>query len=180
MVVMFLSVGSVFAAEDGKNFITNKVGVGYQGIFAGSLLSGISVRGWVNNNFGLEGTLCYGNVDVDDNMSGFNMDSDVVLFEAKAMYAPIVKTNSRFYVGAKANYGQLNVNNALGFDDEDFNMWGLGGFIGAEWNLREIPELGFNFDVGYTYLNVEDDSDNLDIETELDGTYVAFGIHYYF
>ncbi len=52
MVVMFLSVGSVFAAEDGKNFIANKVGVGYQGMFAGSYINGISVRAL--HNFDLD------------------------------------------------------------------------------------------------------------------------------
>jgi purine-cytosine permease-like protein len=56
ILMVFLSVGSVFAADEAtKNFISSKVGIGYQGMIAGNLLNGASVRGWIGDRIGLEG-----------------------------------------------------------------------------------------------------------------------------
>lgn len=171
MVVMFLSVGSVFAADGaGKNFISNKVGVGYQGMVAGDYLNGISARGWIGNNFGLEASVFYGSIDADVNGYGNVTDSDMTLFEAKAMYAFLVKQNSRFYVGAKGGVGKLD------YDIDDDTVWTCGAFVGSEWNFQGIPELGFNFDVGYNYIDYDDDH----VDIKLDGIAATFGIHYYF
>ncbi len=162
-------------AEEGKgNYISNKIGVGYQGMFAGDYLNGISVRGWIGNNFGLEASVFYGGIDADAN--GYDItDSDVTLFEAKAMYAFLVKQNSRFYVGVKGGYGKLDFD-VEGQEIADDDLWSCGAFVGSEWNFQGIPELGFNFDVGYNYMNYDDD--NLDID--LNGIAATFGIHYYF
>lgn len=56
-VVCLLTVPA-FAAD---NFNANKLGVGYQGIFFGDMMSGVSGRYWIGPNIGVEGTLFYGN-----------------------------------------------------------------------------------------------------------------------
>jgi len=164
-------------AED--NYLSNKVGVGYQGMMADDYLNGISVRGWINDNIGLEGSLFYGGMGIE--ADSFEVaDADLMLFEAKAMYAFIVKSNSRFYAGAKFGYGMINLD---AYEETllDDSLWSLGTFIGAEWNWSEIPELGFNFDVGYNYINYEEDFDGgHELEISLDGIAATFGIHYYF
>ena len=173
--IMFVCAMPALAEEGKGNYISNKIGVGYQGMIAGDYLNGISARGWIGNNFGLEASLFYGGIDVDT-AGGYNVtDSDVTLFEAKAMYAFLVKQNSRFYVGAKGGYGKLDLN-AFGDEIADDNLWTCGALVGSEWNFQGIPELGFNFDVGYNYVDYDDD--NVDIN--LDGIAVTFGIHYYF
>lgn len=172
---LFLVTGPAMASD---NYLSGKVGVGYQGMLAGDLINGISVRGWVNDNFGLEGSFFYGGVSAE--YEGYDIaDADVALFEAKVMYAFVVKSNSRFYIGAKVGYGMvdLEVENYTVLDDD---MWSLGAFIGAEWNLSEVPELGLNFDIGYSYLNYSHDVDGVDVEIDLDGIAATFGIHYYF
>ena len=158
-------------AEEGKgNYISNKIGVGYQGMVASDYLNGISVRGWIGNNFGLEASVFYGSIDADVNGYGNVTDSDMTLFEAKAMYAFLVKQNSRFYVGAKGGVGKLD------YDIDDDTVWTCGAFVGSEWNFQGIPELGFNFDVGYNYIDYDDDH----VDIKLDGIAATFGIHYYF
>ena len=169
---------AVPALAEGDNYLSNKVGVGYQGMISGDLINGISVRGWIGDNFGLEGSFLYGGVEIDV-PGGTLAEADVMLFEAKAMYAFIVKSNSRFYVGAKAGYGTIDVD----FEEEtllDDDFWTAGAFVGAEWSFPTIPEVGFNFDVGYNYINYEEDFDGFEVETSLDGIAATFGIHYYF
>ena len=161
-------------AEEG-NYISKKIGIGYQGMIAGDYLNGISARGWIGDNFGLEASMFYGGIDVDAKGLGNVTDSDVSLFEVKAMYAFLVKKNSRFYVGAKGGYGKLDFD-LVGSEITDDDLLSCGAFVGSEWNFQGIPELGFNFDVGYTYVDYDDD--NVDIK--LDGIAATFGIHYYF
>lgn len=176
--MVFMVAGPAMA--EGDNYLSNRVGVGYQGMIAGDLINGISVRGWVGDNFGLEGSFSYGGVGVD--IDGYNVaDADLMLFEAKAMYAFVVKSNSRFYIGAKAGYGTIDVE----FDGDtilDDDLWELGAFVGAEWSFPTIPEVGFNFDIGYNYIKYEEDLpyDGPELEIALDGIAATFGIHYYF
>jgi hypothetical protein len=174
--LMMLLCAMPALAEEG-NYISNKIGIGYQGMIAGDYLNGISARGWIGDKFGLEASIFYGDIDAEAD-GGDVMDGDVFLSEVKAMYAFIVKKNSRFYVGAKGGYGKLDFDfdflDGAGKIDDD--LWTCGAFVGSEWNFQGIPELGFNFDVGYNYITYDED----DADIDLDGIAVTFGIHYYF
>jgi hypothetical protein len=176
MVMMFLSVGSVFAADDAaKNFISNKVGVGYQGMVVGSFLNGISVRGWIGDRIGLEASGFYGKADVkveDHEM----LEADLWTIEAKAMYAIIVRSYSKFYAGAKVGYGQIDASYYGHELIDNKGFWTPGVFIGAEWSFPQLPEVGFNFDVGYSGIIYDND----DVDIKLHGVNATFGVHYYF
>jgi len=186
MLMVFLSVGSVFAADDaGKNFIANKVGVGYQAMVAGSFLNGISVRGWIGDRVGLEASGFYGRVDAEvDDGGGATytmMKADLFLIEAKAMFAVISRSYSKFYVGGKIGYGRLGVTD--GEDIDGTTLWTPGVFIGSEWSFPQLPEVGFNFDVGYSALiyNNKVSSDPYSyLNLNMSGVNATFGIHYYF
>jgi hypothetical protein len=172
LVVLF--AGTSFAADN------YKIGVGYQGLFFGNMINGLSVRSWLGPNtaIGLEGNIFYGNAELDiDGVSG-NLDADLYMLELKAMYAFIVRTNSRFYAGGKFGYGQFDAD-VLG-DDAKINAYVPAVFIGAEWNFPQLPELGFNFEVGYSYaiMETKDDIDGIDVN--LSGINVGVGIKYYF
>jgi len=152
--------GSAAAGNAGGSGSDYKLGVGYQGMWVQGFLNGVSARIWTDTEFGMEGNLYMGNVDGDFKL---------YILEGKAMFAPIIKQNSRFYVG-----GLLSVA-SYDFDGADGNMWGLGVFLGSEWFFPDFPEIGFNFDVGYKYYN-----DNDDLDITLWGIDATWGIHYYF
>ena len=190
MLMVFLSASSVFAADEfTKNFISNKVGVGYQGMIVGNLLNGVSVRGWIGERIGLEGNFIMGAVKAttsnpDIPIGSFTIDAsnkdisaDVWSLEAKAMYALIVRSNSKFYVGGKIGYGRVDIG---GFPTQEF--WTPGAFVGSEYSLPSIPEVGLNFEVGYS--GIIYNSTNLPpgttIDLRLHGVNAAVGIHYYF
>ncbi len=180
---LFLSVGSAFAADEaGKNFINNKVGVGYQGMVVGSYLNGLSARGWIGDRVGLEGSIFYGNADVEiDNYD--MMDGDLWMLEFKAMYAFIVRDFSKFYVGGKLGYGQISADFGSTSVLDGESIWAPGVFVGAEWSFPQLPEVGFNFDVGYSGLifnNEVGPDDSLDVDIRMHGVNATFGIHYYF
>jgi hypothetical protein len=185
VLMVFLSVSSVFAADDaGKNFISNKIGVGYQGMVVGSFLNGISVRGWIGDRVGLEASGFYGRVDANVEQGDVKHDlakADLALVEAKAMYAVVARSNSKFYLGGKIGYGRLGVSGGGNIDGS--NIWTPGLFIGSEWSFPGLPEVGFNFDAGYSWLlyNNKVDSDPYAyLNLNLSGVSATFGVHYYF
>ena len=180
MLMVFLSASSVFAADEfTKNFISNKVGVGYQGMIVGNLLNGVSVRGWIGERIGLEGNFIMGALKAKINDQ--ETDADVWSLEAKAMYALIVRSNSKFYVGGKIGYGRVDID---GFPTQEF--WTPGAFVGSEYSLPSIPEVGLNFEVGYSGIIYNSTSrspyDKYDstVDLRLHGVNAAVGIHYYF
>ena len=188
--MVFLSVGSAMA-DDGKNFISNKVGVGYQGMVAGSFLNGLSVRGWVTDRVGLELNGFYGKVDEKIYEGGYgrtDLDADLWMIEAKAMYAFISRNYSKFYAGAKVGYGHTDAsdNSGGGGPASTINgtsFWAPGVFIGSEWSFPQLPEVGFNFDVGYTwflYDNKLSEDPYVYMDLDVQGISATFGIHYYF
>jgi hypothetical protein len=170
--VICLCAAPSFAADN------YKVGVGYQGMFAGNMLNGLSVRGWFGPNtaIGVEGNVFYGAMKAETSLTSDELDADLWMGEIKAMYAFLVKPNSRFYAGAKFAYGQYSV------DPVDFEgkVYVPGIFVGAEWNFPSLPEIGFNFDVGYNYIIDNNDVEGEDIDLKLHGINVSAGIKYYF
>jgi len=169
--------GTASAAPNAEKF-----GLGYQGVVAGSFLQGVSGRYWFNDKVAGEVNLFYGTIGVDASAGGFDShlgDADLLLATAKVLYAPVVKANSRFYVGLEGGLGSIGLNVDSGFPLglSNTSAWTLEPLFGAEFYLSEIPELGFNFEVGYKFhhVNFEDA-----IDVNIDGTTVALGAHYYF
>jgi len=179
--VICLCAAPVFAAD---NFNANKVGVGYQGILWGNILNGVSVRGWIGPNIGLEGNVFYGHAaaSYDDGSSSEDIgDGSLWMVNAKFMYAFIVRANSKFYAGGQFTYGQLKVNPE---GDESFisKIYSPGIFAGAEWCFPQLPELGFNFELGYNYLYNTSGTDNSSgsFDIKMHGMNLGAGVHYYF
>jgi len=167
-----LGAGSAFAAE-GPN--TGKVGVGPQYVDFGWWVPGFSARVWATNEFGVEGNIFYGTSE--DEWFGEVDEEETVLGSLKLMYAPIVKENSRFYVGLEGGLGNESyTRNGVQEDDVDYYL--VKPLIGTEFNFSEFEEVGFNFEVGYAFTGYEDDFE-ADKEDE---SYVSVGLgaHYYF
>lgn len=173
---LMFGAGTASAAPNAEKF-----GLGYQGVFAGNFLQGVSGRYWFNDTLAGELNLFYGTVGVDESAPGGDHlgDADALLGTLKVIYAPVVKANSRFYVGLEGGLGSIGLNTDFGpgFGLNNTSVWTMEPLFGAEFFLSEIPELGFNFEVGYKFHHVNfEDSVNLNI----DGTTVAVGAHYYF
>ncbi len=158
------------SAQDGK------IGLGYQGIFAGDILSGVSARYWFDKNWGAELNVFYGTVgaEIDDVEIG---NADLLLGTAKIVYAPVVKANSKFYVGLEGGLG--SVGGDVVPDDVDLTIWTLSPLMGVEYSFSDIPELGLNFEVGYKFHNIDIETPGSDFNVNIDGTFVSLGAHYY-
>jgi len=182
--VICLCAAPSFAADN------YKVGVGYQGMFAGNMLNGLSVRGWFGPNtaIGVEGNVFYGAMKAETSLTSDELDADLWMGEIKAMYAFLVKPNSRFYAGMKLGYGEADIDVKVGGTkvniDPDF--WEIGVLVGSEFSLPFMPEVAFNFDVGYNYMDTDSDVNVSgmgkisDIDLDLDGVFATWGIKYYF
>jgi hypothetical protein len=186
--VICLCAAPSFAADN------YKIGVGYQGMFSGNMMNGLSVRGWLGPNtaIGLEGNLYYGSLKGNVSVSPYPIEADLNanlwMAEVKAMYAFLVRTNSRFYAGAKFAYGQYDASAGISGINVDLKgkMYIPGVLVGAEWNFPSLPELGFNFEVGYNYVinnnagTFASSPSELDIDLKMHGINVGAGIKYYF
>ena len=186
--VVCLCAAPSFAADN------YKIGVGYQGVFSGNMMNGLSVRGWVGPKtaIGIEGNVFYGSLKGDASVNVIpveaEFDANLWMLELKAMYAFLVRQNSRFYAGAKFAYGQYGGSAGLmGFNvDVNGKVYIPGILVGAEWNFPSLPELGFNFEVGYNYVINKNTGSlsflpyELDVNLKMHGINVAGGIKYYF
>jgi hypothetical protein len=158
LVALFLILPVAQASAD------TKVGLGYHGTFIGEFFNGLSLRAWFGA-LGADLTLYNAEIKPDG-----GDDVQMYMFDGRFMYAPIIKENSRFYLGLNLAYGKIDL------DYSDIDVLTYGVMIGAEYNFKEIPEIGFNWEVGYKNSNLDEDN----FEIDLRGISVAFGVHYYF
>lgn len=161
-----------------QDSLTGKVGFGFQGLVAGNVINGASVRGWTANKFGWEGNLLYSYAKIS--AGGENYKGDLWGLEAKGLYALVERENSKMYVGAKFAYMPYEVKVDGHGKVFDGHLIEPGVLAGAEFCIPNLPEVGINFEVGYNYIK----SDNTVVGDSLDAKYhginAGVGIHYYF
>ena len=168
-VFMFVLAGFSSPAFSQDN--TRRLGLGYEGIFMGDYLSGISLRYWSSDRIGFEGNIFHARIGIDLEDVG-DADLNAFIIGAKALYATVVKQNSKFYLGLEAGYGKADIDDV----SEDLDLLIVSPLFGAEYCFGEIPELGFNWEVGYKFNFFDVDVVDFDVV----GVSVGFGIHYYF
>jgi hypothetical protein len=171
--VVFMSISAM--AE-------SKIGLGYQGMLGESdWWNGVSVRGWMDElgfDIGVVEEAYH-----DSYRSGSVSKDEEWMVQAQAMYAPegLAGKNAKCYFGAGLGYGYYSYQSGS-YSVRD-NYFIAQPLFGIEYSFGEIPELGFNAQVGYTinldkHDNVHDDSsDYNDHERYVD---VGLGVHYYF
>jgi hypothetical protein len=163
--IALLAASGTFA-EETTSSAPGPIGIGYQGaMIDGDFANQISLR-YAPKPIG--GALVFSQM-TDDNRDGGD-EVDLWTLEAKGFYSLIQRENSDFYVGGSLGYLNGDTNGG----DED--AWTFGALLGVEWYFNELPEVGFNFEVGYKAAMTEyEDDDNNAL-----GTYVSVGAHYYF
>jgi hypothetical protein len=155
MVVAALSAGTVHA-QDGS------FGVGYQGLISNEFISAASIRAWLSEKVGVEGFVGYWDVD---------NTGDAFVLGAQGLYALIVRQNSKMYVGLEGAFGQANQDGGA-----DTDIWWLRPLFGAQYSFQGLPELGFQWDVGYAFGNADAGNGN---DADVSGVLVTVGVNYY-
>jgi hypothetical protein len=168
--VMALAVTSVSAVEQG-------FGLGYQGMFVPELVNGLSARGWMAPNIGLEGNFYHAGVKVDLPSPASDVDGNLFILTGKFLLAPVVKANSKFYIGCEAGFARVSYDLGSGDDDQDALV--ISPLMGVEYFFQGLPEVGFNWEVGYRFLMMTIENSQ-DIDINIMGIWAGLGAHYYF
>ncbi len=152
--------------------LKGKVGVGYEALALGpvniDLLQQISVRYWYSNDWGMEANVGFIQVSesgLDDTATSDNSARGTAI-GVRVMRNFIREQNMNIYAGGGA--GILSLESKTGYN--------LDAFLGAEFFLQGLPNLGFSSEVGLGTLKV----DNISISGTKGGSFLNMGIRYYF
>jgi hypothetical protein len=120
-------------------------------------------------------------------LDGVEADANTFVLDARVMYAILLRKNSKFYIGGEFGYGNLDME----IDIEDIgvrldgSIFIINPMIGSEFFFTEIPELGFNWEVGYKIVSTDiktniADVEEADVDLDIKGLGISIGVHYYF
>lgn len=172
--IVALMAVSISMAEEGNE--PGNIGVGYQGVVMGNLLSGLAVRGQPAP-IGWQVELVQGMLEVDPS-GGSALEADIMILKGKGYYALIERANSSFYVGASLGYWMAEIDPGGG--SADIDGFSIAPLMGAEWNFEELPELGINFEISYEIEMLEADASGSTADINAYGIAVSTGVTYYF
>lgn len=136
--IFFSMLVSTASAKD----LTNRLGVGYANQFGlDQDLPSLALRYYPNSDYGLMGVL------------GVDTQKDNSRFGAQAKILKIIfrEDNLNFYTGAAAGLvsREKGDKNSSGFD--------LSGFVGCEFFLPGLENLGLNFEAGVGVTSISDE-----------------------
>lgn len=181
-------------AQSSEGGVAKRFSLGYHGIITGDFAQSISSRVWLSEDLGIEGNLYFARIGVTAereveewvNVNGDwtrrtytekdEYSANLFALTAKAMYAPVVKDNSKFYLGVELGFGRASAQADSEEFDDGTSLFTFSPLMGAEYRFSELPELGFDWEVGYrlNYMSVDE------IDLSLGSISTAFGVHYYF
>ncbi len=165
--------GETRGTENDDSRFPFKLGLGYQAMVVDEFINGASIRGWFQHRIGVQ-------FSVHHHKRRFKLDyvpdfkTDAYFFAGKLLYAPVLNQNSKFYVGIEGGYGYEDVR----FSD-NINYWALSPLFGAEYHFSGLPEIGFNFEVGYRFLNLTQGG-HYEYKIDINDIWAGFGATYYF
>ena len=166
MVVVIQAEGKETSSEPGD------LGFGYQGIFYGnnSRMDAASIR-WNGNPVVIQGLIGQMNTDV-------GIEQDTFVLAVKCLYNLVERENSTFFVGGKGGVAWTDVTAPNGTSLQETSQLLIGVVAGTEYFFQGLPEIGFNFEVGYDFAFGDDDVSNDNANAY--GINVTFGANYYF
>ncbi|MBI5445478.1 MAG: hypothetical protein HY900_30220 [Deltaproteobacteria bacterium] len=159
----------LFALPAAAKDMTGLWGVGYTKAFspAGSDLSAVSVRYWLDKQLGLEGLFGYQLINRDN-----GADERTLNLGGRFLIKMVEEENLHVYGGA----GLALLYHKVDGDDNGGGGVGAETFAGAEYFFQGLPNLGFSSEVG---LRLADTGDTTVFGTD-GNSFVNFGIRYYF
>lgn len=184
-IVALLAV-TVVQAEDSE---PGAFGIGYQGAFMdqGYTMNQIALR-FAPQPIG--GALVIGQMSEfeEDDPKTYEETTTAWTLQGKFFYSLIERQNSDFYIGGLFGFGYYDYEDkptsggGTTYTDEEVSFI-LGFLAGVEWRFAELPELGFNFELGYNveFMNEESGSTTKrERDSVFAGTSVSLGATYYF
>ena len=191
LAMMTLMAVAITHAE-GEN-APGRLGIGYQGALYGEgyTMNQIALR-FAPQPFG--GALVIGQMgsseeSKQDGVKTSERDSSHLTVQGKFFWTLIDRPNSDFYVGALVGLGystyEYTPTGGGNVSEDTTTEFILGGLAGVEWRFTELPEIGFNFELGYNLAFENDEEKNssysdYEDDSVFGGTYVSLGATYYF
>ena len=188
--MMTLMAVAITHAAEGDNEPGN-FGLGYQGIVVSDghdqggpdVMNAIALR-WAPKAVGGSITLGQYGYSSEDNDSPANeWETSVWSLQGKVLWTLIDRPNSDFYVGGLLGVARYDFEATPGGGPAFTEEWTaviFGGLAGVEWHFTELPEIGFNFEVGYNIETSTFEEPGDEIDTIFAGTSVTMGATYYF
>ncbi len=161
MVCAFILILGILATPVLAKDLKGNLGIGYNSQFSPQDVDSLSGKYWINNELAVQGLV------------GFNFsDSSDDLDLGGKLYFKI-KDEKNLHVDAIAGLGFSRVDPDNG--NTKTGTW-INAGIGIEYFFSGLPNLGFSTEVGFTFM----DYDNDDSFATTADSFVGAGIHYYF
>ena len=186
-IAMMMVMAVAIAHAEGENE-PGKFGLGYQGVVVSDghdqgnpdIMNAIALR-WAPQKIGGSVTLGQYSYSSEDNATPADeWTTSAWTLQGKLLWTLIDRANSDFYVGGLLGFGYYEYDPGGGGGTQEWSSVILGGLAGVEWRFTELPEIGFNFEVGYNVETSTYEEPGDEIDTIFAGTSVTMGATYYF
>ena len=160
-------VAGVQAQEAETSDEIETIGIGLRADIGtnGDIMPAIAVR-WAPVPLG--GEILVSQSGLSSDSGGADFSSSRLMLAGKVFQAFIERDNSSLYAGGKLGLTH-NRSEVNGIKSTSTALL-FGGLVGAEWRPKDLPELGFNFEVGYD-ISTESDTTTYGVLTSVGATY---------
>ncbi|UCD85978.1 MAG: hypothetical protein JSU92_07235, partial [Deltaproteobacteria bacterium] len=152
------------------------------------LIPSISLKIAVSEKLAFGGYLGYrtASIDYDEDAGGGELSGTALALGAKSYYNFLTEDNMNLYAGGGLGYTSFKSENGMKSTSSAVDLL---LYMGGEFFLQGLPNLGFSFEVGLDVMvtgSSKDEMEGVDIEDDLGGfgtfggVLGAVGIHYYF
>lgn len=189
-IFLFSMAGQFAFAEESAGYaplppaknLTNRISIGYNkqlnfGIIGGPNASiantffnadCLSTKYWATDRIGMEFMVGYFTAKYEE-VGGWVLD-----LGGKFLYNLIIEDNMAFYTGA--GLGIMPTHIDYGATEENEVGFQMGAFVGWEFFFSELPNLGFDVEIGLRYIDIDEYAQL----STFGGAFSMFGIRYYF
>jgi len=188
-ITMMALMATAIAHAEGENNAPGQFGLGYQGVIILDHANESPIMNEIMLRFApqpIGGAILIGQQSYiwENDPKTWEETASVLTLQGKFYYRLIERKNSDFYIGGLLGFARYDAewDPVVGpTDEENYNSFILGFLAGVEWRFNELPELGFNFELGYNleWSNLEDWGGDEE-DAMFAGTSVSMGATYYF
>ncbi len=162
--------------------LTNRISIGYNKqlnfqVFGNNdadlantffAIDSFSTKYWATDRIGMEFMVGYFTAKYDE-FGGWGLD-----LGGKFLYNLIVEDYMSFYTGSGIGVIPMHVD--YGKEDQTETGFQIMGFVGFEFFFQELPNLGFDVEMGMRYIDIDEYAQF----STYGGAFGLFGIRYYF
>ncbi len=174
--------GAAYGSLPPAKNLTNRISIGYNKQLNFGIIGGenaaiantffnadcVSTKYWATDRIGMEFMVGYFTAKYDE-VGGWVLD-----LGGKFLYNLIIEDNMAFYTGA--GLGIMPAHIDYGEKEENETGFQVGAFVGWEFFFSELPNLGFDVEIGLRYIDIDEYAQL----STFGGAFSMFGIRYYF